>query len=647
MVIDKFRTRTVLALAIICAFMTIISSKSWTVLAIRKPLDCQVLGLRNLDPSSGEAFCFDRYYLFGKYHSAQFKKLDTPKPLKFAIKDFKDKFLITGQLIKPPLGTFIITDMAREHILWTSSGIGTEWSGATREVVRMPDTANEFMLNASQNFIYEMTFSPVSDGTIHSYGIGVLTTLTVFLLVILLATRYSGRLQAYVILSVALALLILWCGMPYGSSTGWIDSGDDTSYLHWAYNLGYLFDPDLTHSAKIISSWAGDHNHHSWGVGIVLAPFLALARLKALDMPPGALHFGLMNFGVIFWGCIASFGLFKMFSLFADWRSASVMAILAVASTSTLKWWFMRNFFSHVPELAMLACAGYFATERYFKNRSETRYLMGVLCTLVLATQIRRENVVFFGLVIAYEWLLLKPKKVQDKLKDSALFAGAAVLSVIILMATNYFTKLKTFWASSGTAEFFYTSGFLEVFLKQAPDVFYKEAYGLFYWKNAYPWLALAGCFMERKAWRVWLPLFGITMFYLLMCTFFQYPNGFEWQNRFMLKLTPILFGGALIFLRRAPRLVKVFGWTWLLASLAWELSSYFEQIPKGMNFYSGDFSDNMLLFPQSWPGSWMELFYLPLTAIWMLSFVLCLKWYLEIRKSHLVKSYEQRVGIE
>ena len=287
----------------------------------------------------------------------------------------------------------------------------------------------------------------------------------------------------------------------------------------------------------------------------------------------------------------------------------------------------------------MMSLAGYFTVERYFRQRDENRYLTGLLAALVFATQIRRENIAFFGVVIVYEWLLPSTKSVLEKIKNSAFFAGAAVLSIVILMATNYFTKLKAFFASSQTAEYFYTSDFLTVFLKQAPAVFYQEAYGLFYWKNAYPWLALGACFVMRRFWRMWLPLLGIALFYLLMCTFFQYPNGFEWQNRFMLKLTPILFGGAVIFLNSVSRPIKIAGWLWLIASATMELHDYFKQLPKGMNFYATDFSDNMLMYPQSWPGPWMELFYLPLTAIWIISLVLCLKWYLDLRKTQVVKS--------
>ena len=129
-------------------------------------------------------------------------------------------------------------------------------------------------------------------------------------------------------------------------------------------------------------------------------------------------------------------------------------------------------------------------------------------------------------------------------------------------------------------------------------------------------------------------PLAVVTFLFIVMCTLYEYPNGMEWQNRFMLKLNPILFGGAAIFLRDSGRVLKCAGWVWLVTAACLEFDLYRRQLPAGMNFYLSDFSDHTLMFPQTWGGTNMTIFYLPLIAVLFLSTILWLRIYWTICKA-------------
>lgn len=617
---NELQRKAVIAILALTGILTVIFTKIWTRIPIKRPLDCVEIGLRNLSPSTGDAVCETRIYLFGKYIVAHFAKRPVPGALQFSITGAQRNFSISGQLIKPPAGKFFVADMAGNPV-WTSSGTGTDWSAGTRDKIVFPDTANQFMLIANTELPYDLVFTPMNDQPLRSMILSVTTGVIVCLLLFLFVSTPANTMVRWAIISSCMSLIILWYGMPFGSSTGWFDSGDDTSYMHWAYSLGYLWDPDLTHSS-FIHSWALDHNHHSWGTGLVLMPFLIPARLISHGMQPGTIPFGLMNLGVITCGILAVFILFKAFSLFSPWRSALVMSLLALTSTSIMKWLFMRNIFSHVPEFLTLSMVLYFSVQRYFKQLQGRVYFIGLLFSLMLMTQVRRENIAFFAVIVAYEWMHIQATDKVARLKNISVVGLTAGLSIVILMGTNYFTKLKTFFGNFQTQTEFHSSNFLEVFLKQGPDVLYLDAYGLFNWKNAYPWLALAACIVYLRSWRWWLPLAGVAVLYLMMSTFHLYPNGFEWQNRFLLKLSPMLFAGALLFLNRVPLTPRIFGWAWMIAAAAMELNAYSHQLPKRMNFYISDFSDHTLMYPQRWPGTWMSIFYLPLIFSFAASFL-------------------------
>jgi hypothetical protein len=597
------------------------STKIGSLMILRTPVSCDDLSFINLDPVAGDARCENRLFIFGKYNAITLKKFPGSNPLRIQFNKNEDNLAITGQIIKAPGTMKLATPDGK--IIWQSSGVGTEWSGATRSLVTTKDDRQTLIWTSNSEFEYEIILSPGALPNLRSNLVTALSVVIVLGVGFLCAfgRNYSAMTQISLLMSLCV-VVILSCGMPYGSTTGWFDPGDDTSYFHWTYNLGYLLDPYLTHGR--LQSWASDHNHHSWGTGLMLAPFLIPARIMAPNLGPSSLHFGLVNFGVIIWGCLSIYVMFRTFSLVTAWRSALIVALFSVVSTSALKWMFMRNFFSHIPELLAVGCASYCIIRRYIDRELRARIFLGMLISLWLATQIRRENIALFAIPFLYEWLLNTGRNKKYILWYSGIIASVSVMSIITLLATNYFTKLGAFFTSSQTHSYFRPDKFWQMLTQNGPEVLWREDYGLFYWKNAYPWLALGAICLHRRSWRHWAPLSLITIVYLMMCILYEYPNGMEWQNRFLLKLNPILFGGALIFLKRAPKPMQIAGWSWMIASALMELGLYRRQLPAGMNFYISDLTDHSLMFPQLWPGINMYIFYLPLIFV---SFVSALFW--------------------
>ncbi len=629
---DKLRNYLIICMLLTSGLAAVITTKAWTRLPFRSLIDCSELGITNLAAATGEATCESRYYLFGQYYSVLLKKIPGPNPLKFLISGFQNKFSLSGQALQAPPGKLYVTDMAGKSV-WVGSGTGTDWSSATRVLIELPKDSDQFILSLPNNTEYNLILTSTFRKELRTNFFDALTVIMLLASLVIFLMPSRNPWLKYAVLTSWLALIVLWYGMPYGSTTGWFDPGDDTSYMHWAYNLGYLLDPDLTHSA-FIPSWSLNHNHHSWGTGLILAPFVLPSLLMGSGLRPGIIHFGLMNFGVIFCGCLAVVMLFRAFSLISSWRPALLVAVLSLLSTSMLKWMFIRNFFSHVPEFFALSFVTYFALQRFYKGRADLFYFVCMLLFMVLAVQVRRENIALFGLLMIFEFLHVKHPTVKIMAKYIASLALFAVVSYAILMGTNYFTQLKSFFGNSSTQQYFRTSNLWQVFCTQGPDVFYRESFGLFYWKNAYPWLAVMACVLNWKAWRWWLPLAGTTLVYLLMCTFYEYPNGFEWQSRFLLKLNPILFAGALIFLTSAPKALKIIGWSWMFLAGYFEYGMYLTQKPGGMNFYIADFSDHMLKYPQRFPGISVTIFYLPLIVVWCCAFGMWLKVYLTDRSA-------------
>lgn len=617
---ERFVKSLSLALLLCCLALCLASTKLWTRLVESKPIDCATLGIENLNPSSGEVTCSARTFLFSKYRIAKFVKIPSADSLKFGLKSIPPNTTVTVQSIKPPPGYASIANKDGKTVWFTS--VGTEWTGASRALANL-SAGEDYTLLSKSDFEFEMVFSLGKITAKHSIFLTALSVLIGCYLFIFGFVVRTPRFADVAMIASVLALIVVWCGMPYGTTTGWIDTADDTSYLNWSYNLGYLLDPDLTHGP--IKSWASHHNHHSWGTGLFLAPFLFVARLISPGLPvPGLIHFGLMNFGIIFWGCVSVYVFYWTYKLFSPWRPALLMALLGLVSTSALRWMFIRNIFSHIPELVTIGCAAYFCAQRYFRSRGDWRTFLFMMLSLIMAVQVRRENNALFGIPILYEILLPQTRSRKERLSASIALLVGIILSSAILLATNYFTELKAFFANSQTQNFFNFKTPLQTLLTVGPQVFYGQDFGLFYWQNAYPWLALLACLTQMKQWRYWLPLAGTVGFYLLLCTYFEYPNGMEWQNRFLLKLTPILFGGALWFLNHSRLPIRIAGWIWMFVGAGMELLLYRVQKPVEMPFYIDDLSDHLFMYPQSWPGMNMSIFYLPLIAI---SFVATLFW--------------------
>jgi hypothetical protein len=636
---EIYMTRPLVILLILaCSFITLSATRAFSLLSLSSSIECGDLGFQNLNPLAGSINCDVRQFLYGKYFSAHLKKNSSDLPLEVSFRDPTHKYNMTSQSIGTSPGLLVMNDKDQKR-RWESKSILTRWSAMVREHVPFLENEPSVTLALNSESEFELILTTNAQKNLLSKNIEHLTLVIAACVILLFSGPLKNNWMQYALLSTILAIVILWCGLPFCSAAGWFDPGDDLSYLHWTYAIGYLFDPDLTHSS-FIPSWSLNHNHHPWGTGLLLAPFLIPARLMGLGMKPNMIHYSLMNFGVVFSGCLAVGILFRSFRLFSHWRPALVIAVLSLISTSMLKWMFIRNFFSHVPEFVTLSSAAYFALLRFYSLRVSRRCFFAMLISILLATQVRRENLALFGLLLSFEWLHLDMRSLKEKLRDSGFILLFSGLSIVILSATNYFTLLKSFSGNPLVQRDFHSDNLVAFFIKQAPEVFFRESFGLFYWKNAYSWLALFSCILERKSWRWWLPLASTTLFYLLMCTFFEYPNGFEWQNRFLLKLNPVLFAGTLIFLTRAPPLLKIIAWCWTIYGAWAEVNLYFTQIPSIVDFYSTNFSDQTFKFPQSLPPAVTILFYLPLLVIWMVSFLLWIKVYLIAAKTKFYESH-------
>ena len=148
---------------------------------------------------------------------------------------------------------------------------------------------------------------------------------------------------------------------------------------------------------------------------------------------------------------------------------------------------------------------------------------------------------------------------------------------------------------------------------KQGLLVLFDKEIGFFYWLNIFPWVALLALWWTRRKWKVWLPLLLTATSFILLCIMFEYPNGCEWQNRFLLKLNPIVFGGVGFVLFKGSKWVRSLIVGGACAACIREILLYRNQLPDGMAFYLQQFGDHSLAFPQLFPGSAMYLFYLPL----------------------------------
>jgi hypothetical protein len=532
---------------------------------------------------------------------------------------------LSAQIISSPPCGFMLLNADQKNI-WSSSQTGTGWSGATRAFMTTLRPGDLRFLKLNQCGPVEIMSLPQGAGALVQSSAIVVSFLVLLnaLLIYFYVQNGCGKNYSDLLLCAGFAVTLIVCaGMPFGSSSGAIDSGDDLSYMHWAYAIGFLHNPDLTLYPSI-KSWALNHNHHSWGTGLIMSPFVSLARLfLPKSTGPGSLHFALMNFATVFVSLLGTWIFYSAFRRLVRPWVALLVCCAMIPSSSLLKWVFMRNVFTHGPEFFCISMFTYAMVRRYFPKDADRPWsLIRVLLPLMLLAQVRREDLAFFGLPIWFEWFY-GPAKTNHRNQAKAWggivqAAVCLILAVVILQMTNYFTELKTYFGNSRTHLEFVHENYLDAFQKVFPLHIWAKGSGFFAWPNLAHWIAPLALFLNRKSWRIWVPLSGMVCFYILLFTFHLYPTGVEWQNRFLCKLVPVMFLGVGLVIdwglsEKGPKIA--IGWLGVLGVLGgiwgqWPL--YLRQLPPGMAFYLNDFNDLSLLYRQARSPLSMMVFYLP-----------------------------------
>ncbi|MCX6116386.1 MAG: hypothetical protein NT027_02500, partial [Proteobacteria bacterium] len=309
---NKKKWPLILGVAFLFTFaLLILVTKALPRIIQGRVIECSELGVANLLPNRGTVTCLEKNFVFGAYRSIilEGNKLEPGLLTSFDLSKLNGS--LTAQLIGPPTEPLIAEDETGK-VIWSSNGTGTNWTAATR--VSIPDLAQinvlKFRFNSPTKF--EIVVSPMQVGD--SSIVNILTLSLIFFGVVILSRKQNSPIESLTGCLLVYSAYIMFCGMPFGSSSGWFDSGDDTSYMHWAYNLGYHLNPDLK-STDYIKSWSLDHNHHPWGTGLLLAPFVFIVKLMKSGMTPNVIHFGFMNFGIIVMGFLSVLVLWRSFYL--------------------------------------------------------------------------------------------------------------------------------------------------------------------------------------------------------------------------------------------------------------------------------------------------------------------------------------------
>ena len=193
-----------------------------------------------------------------------------------------------------------------------------------------------------------------------------------------------------------------------------------------------------------------------------------------------------------------------------------------------------------------------------------------------------------------------------------------------IIPGQNYFTDLKSFHGAKVAAKHFHWNTPLVMLEKNGLPVLFNSDFGAFHWLQICSYLGLISIFVARKHLRTWVPLVCTSALFLLMCVLYDYPTGDEWQNRFLVKLNPILFGGIGYLILRSKALWRSLIGLALAFAAGREIYIYKGLLPDGMAFFTHQFGDHSIAYPQMFPASGgMYLFYLPLICFTGLAAIL------------------------
>lgn len=428
-----------------------------------------------------------------------------------------------------------------------------------------------------------------------------------------LSWQQMPRPPAGLVLCVGLFLVAVFFGSPFGPQVNVITDGDDLSYYGWATAMGYDLNPDLTQHH--VQSWAQAWNHHPWGTGILLAPSMLLQKIVLPGtIGPGAVTFSLLSYNSLLLALLAVLVYFAAMRQIFSMPLALTLAIGTLVGTCLLKFAFIRPVFSHAPEAFAISLMTYCFVRRYLVDSQNLWLAIGLALAGMLAIQIRRENVLL-ALLPAY-WELLRLVPWRQRLKGATGFGFAAGAGVVILQLTNYFTKSPSFFHTP-TSRHLGFSHMAELVGQNFYSVMFQSEGGLFAFWNIPAYLALLAVILWRRQWRLSLPLVATVAAYVTMCLIHEFPHGMEWQNRFLLKVTPIIFIGAgyackhPALKRWQPLMIAL-----LLGSFAYEsFVLYPTQLPSEVPFYRDLFTDDQLLWPQDISRQRL-LFMLPIVVL-------------------------------
>ncbi|MCX6116437.1 MAG: hypothetical protein NT027_02760, partial [Proteobacteria bacterium] len=248
-----------------------------------------------------------------------------------------------------------------------------------------------------------------------------------------------------------------------------------------------------------------------------------------------------------------------------------------------------------------------------------------MLVGFFLACQVRRENLAFAPLLLWFEVVGERGFSFSSILNQArrslwtiASIGLVAVLSEFVLHLTNYLTEVNSFFGHVAAAPYLHVGKIFEMFHRNGMDVLFGQAFGLFYWKNLFAILPALLVIMYRRSFRIWFPLVCTVMLYCTLCILYEWPNGMDWQNRFLLKLNPIFFTALVYQMGRSSGILRWVSLSAVLMSAFFELDLYMAQLPYGMSFYIHQFSDQTFLYPPS-PSNWnIQIFYLPLIILFV-----------------------------
>jgi hypothetical protein len=623
-------------LVIILFLLTAIVLHIPSILAPTKSIPCSELPLSfGEDPGVS---CNKRYWVAGPYYSAIINSLghDGTKYSYFRRSNHElAYFSLFGQSLKSANVVLFYDDTEKRPVANTY-GTGTNWSAASRIHLIFPiNETSVYRIEQSGNsgpYEFVMTYpqkeapAPAGYGQVPPVESQRLRIISFMCLVLVLLSGWHAYKQqstaCYCFMLVCSYLVLtLFCGMPFGSAVGWFDPGDDKSYVHWTFNLGYLLDPFLYNSN--LNSWSQGNNHHLWGSGLLLAPFVMPAIVLGQEAKVGPLFLGLMSNGVIVL-CLGSVLIFfASFKRIATNKAAAIAAFGTLACTSLLKWTYMRNLFSHAPEAFAISIATYGVIGRYFTAKKARSDFLLMLVGFFLAIQVRRENVGFLIPILMFEVLGTRSVTLKEtwlgikrNFWQIVAIVSTAVFAEIVLRLTSYFTDLRSFVGNVSGASLLRLDAIGTMIGKNGFSVLFGEDFGLFYWKNLFAIVPILALWIFRSKIRIWFPLVTIIVAYLSLCILYEMPNGMEWQNRFLLKLNPIFFGVLAVLMSHSNRIVCWVSALAVVLSAAFEIHLYRKILPEGMAFYVQQFGDVSLKFPPSYPGANMYIFYLPLISL-------------------------------